>query len=313
MRRLVRQTTLSADHLILPLFVHHGERVKNPIASMPGQFQWSIDTLTDHARQLYDRGVHAVLLFGIPARKDALGSDTWDDRGGIIQNALRALRQAVPEMLLITDVCFCEYTDHGHCGVIVERNGQKVLDHQATCENLAKQALSHAAAGADMVAPSGMIDGGVGAIRQALDQNGFNHLPIMAYSAKYASSFYGPFRQAAGGAPQFGDRRAYQLDPANSDEALRQVQQDIEQGADIVMVKPALAYGDIIRRVKDRFNVPLAAYNVSGEYALVKAAAEKGWLDEKQTALEILTALRRAGADIIITYHAADAIEWLKT
>jgi porphobilinogen synthase len=310
LRSMVRETSLAVTDLIAPLFVHHAENVKNPIASMPGQFQLSVDHAAEYARQLFDLGIRSVLLFGIPARKDAVGSDTWDDDNGVIQRALRSLKQAVPDMQLISDVCFCEYTDHGHCGVLTERNGEKVLDHDATLENLVLQVASHAKAGADMVAPSGMIDGAVGAIREALDGTGFSHVPIMAYAAKYASGFYGPFRDAAEGAPEFGDRRSYQMDIANAGEALREVELDIAEGADIVMIKPALAYLDIIRQVKAAFGMPTAAYNVSGEYAMVKAAAEKGWLDEKAIVLEILTACKRAGADLIITYHAADAARW---
>jgi len=310
-RSLVRETRLDVAQLIQPVFIHHGTNVKNEISSLPGQYQLSVDLLADHARRLFDRGLRSLLLFGIPARKDPVGSDTWDDENGIIQQALRELRRAVPGMTLITDVCFCEYTDHGHCGVLTERNGRRVLDHEATLDHLALQAASHARAGADMLAPSGMIDGAVGVIRETLDGGGFGHLPIMSYSAKYASAFYGPFREAAGGAPQFGDRRSHQMDVANSDEALREVELDLNEGADIVMVKPALPCLDIIRRVKDAFAVPTAAYNVSGEYALVKAAAAQGWLDEKDATLEILTAIRRAGADTIITYHAADATAWL--
>jgi len=309
---MVRETTLEISDLIQPLFVHHGEKVKNEIASMPGQFQLSVDNLTEQALKFFDMGIRAVLLFGIPAHKDPIGSDSWDDKNGIIQRALRALRKAAPEMILICDVCFCEYTDHGHCGVIVERNGRKVLDHDATLENLALQTASHARAGADIVAPSGMIDGAVGVMRQTLDGMACSHIPIMSYSAKYASSFYGPFRDAAEGAPKFGDRRSHQMDIANSDEALREVELDILEGADIVMVKPALAYMDIIRRVKDTFSMPTAAYNVSGEYAMVKAAAANGWIDEKSVVLEILTGLKRAGADLIITYHTPDVAGWLR-
>ncbi len=303
-RRLVRQTTLSRDDLIMPLFIHHGENVKHPIAAMEGQFQWSVDNVADFARELVAIGVRAVLLFGIPAHKDAVGSDSLDDNRGVIQRALRALKQAVPELVLITDLCFCEYTDHGHCGVLAERGGRRVLDHAATRERLVLQALSHARAGADMVAPSGMIDGQVGAIRQGLDANGLGHIPIMAYAAKYASSFYGPFREAAGGAPSFGDRRSHQLDPANSDEALREAAADVAEGADILMVKPAGYYGDIIRRLRDNFNLPLAAYQVSGEYAMIKAAAAAGRLDEAAIVRETLLSLKRAGADLIITYFA---------
>jgi len=311
-RQMVRETTLEISDLIQPLFVHHGEKVKKEIASMPGQYQLSVDNLTEQARKFFDMGIRAVLLFGIPAHKDPIGSDSWDDKNGIIQRALRALRKATPEMILICDVCFCEYTDHGHCGVIVERNGRKVLDHDATLENLALQTASHARAGADIVAPSGMIDGAVGVMRQTLDGMACSHIPIMSYSAKYASSFYGPFRDAAEGAPKFGDRRSHQMDIANSDEALREVELDIREGADIVMVKPALAYMDIIKRVKDTFSMPTAAYNVSGEYAMVKAAAANGWIDEKSIVLEILTGLKRAGADLIITYHTPDVAGWLK-
>lgn len=277
---------------------------------MPGQFHLSVEQAVETVKQLCDAGIKAVLLFGLPKKKDAEGSDAWSDQG-IIQQAVRAIKQAVPEMLVITDVCFCEYTEHGHCGIIGERNGQKVLDHDATLNNLALQVISHAKAGADMVAPSGMIDGMVGAIREALDQSGFSHLPVMAYSAKYASAFYGPFREAADGIPQFGDRRTYQMDVANSDEAIRETSLDIDEGADIVIVKPGLAFLDIVRRVKESFGLPTAVYNVSGEYAMVKAAAEKGWLSEKETVLEILTAMKRAGADLIITYHAADVARWL--
>ncbi len=311
-RTMVRENQLSVEDLIVPMFIHHGDDVRNEISSMPGQFQFSVEYAAEYARELFDCGIGSVLLFGIPAKKDSVGSDCWDDKNGIIQHALRTIKKAVPEMILITDVCFCEYTDHGHCGVLVEKNHEMVLDHDATSENLALQVVSHARAGADMVAPSGMIDGGVGAIRQALDEANFSNLPIMAYSAKYASGFYGPFRDAAQGAPQFGDRQSYQMDIANSDEALRETELDIQEGADIVMVKPALAYMDIIRRVKDTFGMPTAAYNVSGEYAMVKAAAQKGWLDEKKIVLEILTNLKRAGADLIITYHGLDVAKWLK-
>ena len=311
LRRMVRETSLEISDLVMPLFVHHGENIKNPIASMPGQYQWSIDRVVEYAKELYDLGIGAVLLFGIPSKKDAVGSDSWSDKDGIIQNALRALRQAVPDMLLITDVCFCEYTDHGHCGVLTDIAGRKVIDHDATCEKLALQSISHAHAGADIIAPSGMIDGGVAAIRGALDENDFKHIPIMAYSAKYASCFYGPFRDAAFGAPQFGDRKSYQMDISNSAEALREVQLDIQEGAEIVIVKPAMSYGDIIRRVKDNFNIPIAAYSVSGEYAMIKAASAKGWLDERQAVLELLVGLRRAGADVIISYFALDVAKWL--
>jgi porphobilinogen synthase len=310
LREMVRETHVDLSSLIQPLFVHHDPKAKNEIPSMPGQYQLGLNALTDYAKMLYDLGVHSVLLFGIPAHKDPLGSDTWDDNHGVIQTAVKALRQSVPEMFIITDVCFCEYTDHGHCGVLKSRNGRMVIDHPATCENLARQVVSHARAGADMVAPSGMIDHAVAAIRQALDSNDFSNIPIMSYAAKFASSFYGPFRDAAQGAPKFGDRRTHQLDPANALESLRSVRQSIDEGADIVMVKPALPYLDVIRRVKDEFQTPTAAYNVSGEYAMVKAAADRGWLNEKDTVLEILTAIKRAGADIIITYHAEQFARW---
>ena len=321
LRGLVRETSLQPTDLIQPLFIHHGQGVENPISSMPGQSQLSVDRLPEHAKRLADLGITALLLFGIPANKDNVGSDTWDDQNGIIQQGLRTLKHAVPDLLLVTDVCFCEYTDHGHCGVLAELNGKPVLnrdgaptlDHDATAENLARQAVSHARAGADILAPSGMIDHSVAAIRTALDAAHFKQLPIMAYSAKYASAFYGPFRDAAQGSPQFGDRRTHQMDPANTNEALREIELDLHEGADIVMIKPALPYLDIIRRVKDTFAVPTAAYNVSGEYAMIKAAADKGWLNEKETTLEILRSIKRAGADIIITYHAADAADWLTT
>jgi len=305
-RRLVRETNLQTDHLVLPLFVRPGKGVRNPIASMPGNFQLSVDELVNDAREAASLGIPAVLLFGIPSKKNAAGTEAYAPEG-IVQQALRALKDAVPELLLVTDVCLCEYTSHGHCGVL---KGQEV-DNDATLELLARMAVSHAEAGADMVAPSDMMDGRVGAIRAALDETGFSHIPIMAYSAKYASSFYGPFRDAAESPPQFGDRRGYQMDPPNGDEAIREVALDIAEGADIVMVKPALPYLDIIWRVKQEFGVPVAAYNVSGEFAMVKAAAANGWLDERRVALEILTAIRRAGADIIITYHARDVARWL--
>ena len=301
-RRLVRETKLSVDDLIMPLFIVPGTRVTNPIASMPGIAQLSIDRAVEECKAIRDLGIPGVILFGIPEHKDAIGSDAYNDHG-IIQRALAALKEQVPGLLLITDVCFCEYTDHGHCGII---KGQDV-DNDATLEILVKEALSHARAGADMVAPSDMMDGRVGAIRQALDSEGFPHVPILAYAAKFASGFYGPFREAAESTPQFGDRRSYQMDPPNAEEALREVELDIAEGADIVMVKPALPYLDIIRRVKEKFGYPVAAYNVSGEYAMIKAAALNGWLDEERVMLEALTGIKRAGADIILTYFAKDA------
>jgi porphobilinogen synthase len=310
-RGLVRETTLSVEDLILPLFVRPGHGIKKEIASMPGNYQLSIDQLNDEVGAAIDLGVRAFILFGIPTHKDATGSSALDPEG-IVQQALRALRKEHGERaLLMTDECFCEYTDHGHCGVLSEIGGRLDLDNDATLPLLAEQCVSHVRAGADLVAPSGMLDGMVGAIRTALDAAGFSHVPIMSYSAKYASGFYGPFRDAAESPPQFGDRSSYQMDPANGDEALREVELDLKEGADIVMVKPALAYLDIIRRVKDRFGVPVAAYNVSGEFALVKAAAQKGWIDERRVALEILMSIKRAGADMILTYFARDAARWL--
>ncbi len=312
-RRLVRQTTLSASQLVLPLFVRAGEKFRQEIASMPGHCQLSPDLLGDEVRQAADLGLGGVLLFGIPAQKDALGSDAMSD-AGIIPEAVRAAKQAAPELLVITDVCFCEYTDHGHCGALAETGGRVDVDNDATLVMLGRQALAHARAGADVVAPSGMMDGMVGAIRRRLDEAGFAHLPILSYAAKYASAFYGPFRDAAESAPQFGDRRGYQMDPAASPgQALREVELDLAEGADLVMVKPALAYLDIIRQVRDHFpGVPLAAYNVSGEYSMVKAAARQGWLDARAIALETLTAIRRAGADMILTYWAKEAAVWLR-
>lgn len=312
MRDLVRETALSVQDLVLPLFVRPGHGIKNEIASMPGNYQLSIDCLVDEVGAALDLGVRAFILFGIPAHKDATGSSALDPEG-IVQQALRTLRKQYGDRaLLMTDECFCEYTDHGHCGVLSETSGRLDLDNDATLPLLTEQCVSHVCAGADLVAPSGMLDGMVSAIRAALDAAGFSHVPIMSYSAKYASGFYGPFRDAAESPPQFGDRGSYQMDPANSDEALREVELDLAEGADIVMVKPALAYLDILRRVKDRFGVPVAAYNVSGEFAMVKAAAQKGWIDERRVALEILTSIKRAGADMILTYFARDAARWLK-
>lgn len=307
LRRMVRETHLSVDDLIMPLFVVPGANVVNPISSMPGIAQLSVDRTVEECRAIRDLGIPGVILFGIPDHKDAVGSDAYND-DGIIQRTLRALKEQVPGLLLLTDVCFCEYTDHGHCGIV---KGQDV-DNDATLEILVKESLSHARAGADMVAPSDMMDGRIGAIRQALDSQGFAHLPIMAYSAKFASGFYGPFREAAESTPQFGDRRSYQMDPPNADEALREVELDIAEGADIVMVKPALPYLDIIRQVKDKFRYPVAAYNVSGEYAMIKAAALNGWLDEERVMMEALTGIKRAGADMILTYFAKDAARVLR-
>jgi porphobilinogen synthase len=310
-RNLVRETRLSVDNLILPLFVRPGRGVKKEIPSMPGNFQLSVDRLVEEVGEAVELGLKSFILFGIPEHKDAVGSSAADDEG-IVQQALRALRSAHHDVLLITDECFCEYTDHGHCGVLSEHGGRRDVDNDATLPLLAEQCVSHARAGADMVAPSGMLDGMVQAVRQGLDAAGFTWLPIMSYAAKYASGFYGPFRDAAESPPQFGDRGGYQMDPANGDEAFHEVALDLAEGADIIMVKPALSYLDIIRRVKERFGVPVAAYNVSGEFAMVKAAAQKGWIDERRVALEILTSIKRAGADIILTYFARDVAHWLK-
>jgi porphobilinogen synthase len=310
-RNLVRETRLSVDNLILPLFVRPGRGVKKEIPSMPGNFQLSVDRLVEEVGEAVELGLRSFILFGIPEHKDAVGSSAADDEG-IVQQALRALRSAHQDVLLITDECFCEYTDHGHCGVLSDHGGRRDVDNDATLPLLAEQCVSHARAGADMVAPSGMLDGMVHAVRQGLDAAGFTWLPIMSYAAKYASGFYGPFRDAAESPPQFGDRGGYQMDPANGDEALHEVALDLAEGADIIMVKPALSYLDIIRRVKERFGVPVAAYNVSGEFAMVKAAAQKGWIDERRVALEILTSIRRAGADIILTYFAKEVAAWLK-
>lgn len=306
LRNLVRETTLTRNDLMMPLFVCPGKGVDKPISSMPGNSQLSVDKLVEKGKELYGKGVQSLLLFGIPESKDETG-EVACQHNGIVQQAVRALKKEVPGLYLVADICNCEYTSHGHCGTIV--NGD--VHNDLTLETLAKQSVSLTEAGIDMVAPSDMMDGRVQAIRAALDQNGFYNTPIMAYSAKYASAFYGPFREAAESAPQFGDRKTYQMDPANGDEALREVELDIEEGADIVMVKPALNYMDIIFRVKNTFNMPVAAYNVSGEFAMVKAAAAKGWIDEKRIVHELLTGLKRAGADIIISYHTQEIIEEL--
>jgi porphobilinogen synthase len=301
-RKMVRETVLRADDLIYPLFTIHGRGVREPIASMPGQFRLSIDELLKECKDAASMGIPAVLLFGIPRDKDPRGSEAYAE-DGIIQQAVRAVKETIPDLLVITDVCLCEYTSHGHCGVVEEGR----IKNDPTLDLIARTALSHVEAGADMVAPSDMMDGRVGAIREALDDSGYPEIPIMAYSAKYASAFYGPFREAAGSAPQFGDRRSYQMDPANGVEALREVALDVDEGADIVMVKPALAYLDIISRVKAEFGLPVAAYSVSGEYAMIRAAGQFGWIDEERVMLEALTSIRRAGADIVITYFAKDA------
>jgi len=305
LRAMVTETKVTTDDLIMPLFSVPGKKVKNPIPSMPGNYQMSIDLIVEECKELYDLGIKSVLLFGIPETKDDTGIIAAHEHA-IIPETIRAIKKHVPGMYVIADVCNCEYTTHGHCGTIV--NGD--VDNDLTLDTLAAQSISFAKSGVDMVAPSDMMDGRVGKIRKALDDNYFTNTPIMAYSAKYASAFYGPFRDAAESAPQFGDRQSYQMNPANSNEAMREIDLDIIEGADIVMVKPALSYLDIIRRAKDMFNIPMAAYNVSGEFSMVKAAAEKGWIDEKRIVNEILTSIKRAGSDIIITYHAKDFAKW---
>jgi porphobilinogen synthase len=307
LRNLVRETRLSPAEFVYPLFVTHGEGVRQAIEPMPGCYHLSLDQLSEEAGEVAGLGIPAVLLFGLPAEKDPLGTEAYDPEG-IIQDAVRVIKRSAPDLLVITDVCLCEYTDHGHCGVV--ENGR--VDNDKSLELLARTAVSHVQAGADLVAPSAMMDGQVLAIRQALDANGYTAAPIMGYAAKYASAFYGPFRVAAGSTPQFGDRRSYQMDPANARMAMREIGSDIAEGADIVMVKPALSYLDVIRQARDRFDLPLAAYNVSGEYSMVKAAAQLGWIDEKPVILELLTAIKRAGADIILSYHAKEAARWLR-
>ncbi|TGE34457.1 porphobilinogen synthase [Desulfosporosinus sp. Sb-LF] len=306
-RSMVRENHLRVEDLIYPMFVMPGEKKRVEISSMPGVYNFSLDEFVLALQDVVDLGIPAVLLFGIPESKDSIGSGAYHEHG-IVQEAVRLAKRQFPELYVITDVCLCEYTDHGHCGLI--DNGQILND--PTLDLLAQTAVSQARAGADMVAPSDMMDGRVGAIREMLDKEGFSHIPIMAYSAKFASGFYGPFRDAAGSTPQFGDRRTYQMDPANGDEAMRETTLDIEEGADLIIVKPALSYGDIIYRTKEKFGVPLAAYNVSGEYAMVKAAAANGWIDEKRIVLEALVGMKRAGADLLITYHALDVARWLK-
>ena len=300
-RRLVRENRLTLDDLIYPIFVRYGENVVEEVPSMPGVYRYSVDRVADAVKEVRDLGIPAVILFGIPEHKDEVGSDTWSDEG-IIQRTLRVLKREVPDMYLITDVCFCEYTSHGHCGVLRDHE----VDNDATLENLRKQVISHAENGADMVAPSGMMDGMVKAIREALDDAGFTHVPIMAYSAKFASAFYGPFREAAESTPSFGDRRGYQMDPANGREALKEVLMDVQEGADVVMVKPALAYLDVISKVREMTLLPVCAYNVSGEYSMIKAAGRLGWIDEKRVMVETLLSMKRAGADMIITYFAKE-------
>ncbi len=307
-RRLVRETVLSADDLVFPMFVVPGENVATPIASMPGMAQLSVDRAAQEARDVYELGIPAVILFGLPVHKDAEGSEGYEP-DGIVPRAIRTIKEGSPDLLVWADVCLCEYTDHGHCGVLTPEGE---VDNDATLPLLARAALAYAQAGADAVAPSDMMDGRVAAIRMMLDDKDLAHVPIVSYAAKYASAYYGPFREAAQSTPSFGDRRGYQMDPANGDEALREVELDLQEGADIVMVKPAGPYLDVVHRVKEAFGVPTAAYQVSGEYALIKAAAEKGWVDERRTALESLTGIKRAGADMILTYFAKDAARWLR-
>ena len=306
LRRMTQETRLSASDFIYPMFVTHGRDVRNEIEPMPGIYQLSLDHLIAEIGEITELGIPGVLLFGIPAQKDPVGSEVYEP-GGIVQEAIRVIKQTAPDLLVVTDVCLCEYTDHGHCGVIADDK----VDNDRTLELLAKTAVCQAEAGADMVGPSAMMDGQVGAVRDALDSSGFEGTPIMSYSAKYASAFYGPFRVAAESAPQFGDRRGYQMDPPNVRQAMREIEQDIDEGADIVMVKPALAYLDVLAAAKETFGHPIAAYNVSGEYAMVRAAAENGWIDGRRVTLEIMTAIKRAGADIILSYHAKEIARWL--
>lgn len=306
-RRMVRETHLRIDDLIYPMFSAFGEKIKKEIPSMPGIYQQSIEHIVAEAQEVYALGIPAVILFGIPETKDAVGSDAYCETG-IIQNTIRAIKEAVPKLTVITDVCMCEYTDHGHCGIIKDGD----VDNDSTLELLAREALSHAQAGADIIAPSDMMDGRIAALRDILDDNGFEHIPVMSYAVKYASAYYGPFRDAAESTPAFGDRRTYQMDPANRLEALREANQDIAEAADFLMVKPALAYLDVLRELKDNFNLPLVAYNVSGEYSMVKAAAANGWIDGDRVMMETLIGMKRAGADLIITYHAKEAARLLK-
>jgi porphobilinogen synthase len=306
-RRMVRETSLSVTDLVYPMFSAFGSSIRKEVSSMPGVYQQSIEHIVEEAKEVHGLGIPAVLLFGIPETKDAVGSDAYSDTG-IIQETIRAIKRDVPGLAVITDVCLCEYTDHGHCGLIIDGD----VDNDSTLELLAKEALSHVRAGADMVAPSDMMDGRVAAIRRELDDNGYGTIPIMSYAVKYASGYYGPFREAAESTPRFGDRRSYQMDPANRLEALREAASDIEEGADIIMVKPGLPYLDILRDLRNEYNLPLAVYNVSGEYSMVKAAAANGWIDEQRVVLETMLGFKRAGADIIITYHAKDVAGWLK-
>ena len=306
-RRMVRETSLSVSDLIYPMFSAFGSGIKKEVSSMPGIYQQSIEYIVAEAREVHSLGIPAVILFGIPETKDAVGSDAYAEHG-IIQETIRAIKREVPDLAVITDVCLCEYTDHGHCGIVKDGD----VDNDSTVELLAREAVSHAQAGADMVAPSDMMDGRVGAIRSALDMHGFGHIPVMSYAVKYASGYYGPFRDAAESTPQFGDRRSYQMDPANRLEALREAAQDIDEGADIIMVKPGLPYLDIVRDLRNEYAMPLAVYNVSGEYSMIKAAAQNGWIDEQRVVMETMLGFKRAGADLIITYHAKDVARWLQ-
>jgi len=307
LRRMVRETTLAPDNFMFPLFVCPGKGVKREVSSLPGQFHFSADEVVREAEEVAKLGIPSVILFGLPEKKDEVGSEAWHE-GGVVQRALKAIKKAVPELVLAVDACFCEYTTHGHCGVVV----QGEIDNDATLDNLARAALSYARAGADLVAPSGMMDGFVGFLRESLDEENFEQVGLLAYSAKFASGYYGPFRTAVDSTPAFGDRAGYQMDPANVREAMRELALDVEEGADIVMVKPALAYLDVIAEARSEFDVPIAAYNVSGEYAMLKAAAEKGWIDYDRVMMETLTSIRRAGADIILTYHAKEAARLLR-
>ncbi len=311
LRGMVRENYLHANDLIAPIFVIHGQNIKNEIPSMPGVYQWSIDRLPEEIAELREAGIGAVLLFGIPEHKDSVGTGAFEE-AGIVQQATRRIKELAPELVVIADTCLCEFTDHGHCGIVHRVGNEAVVDNDESLEVLVKTAVSQAAAGADIIAPSNMMDGFVAAIRQGLDEAGFEHIPILSYAVKYSSAYYGPFREAAQSAPQFGDRKTYQMDPANAREALREAQSDIEEGADMLMVKPGLAFLDIVRLLKDRFDLPVAIYNVSAEYSMVKAAAIQGWIDEKAIVLETLTGMKRAGADVIITYHAKDAARWLR-
>jgi porphobilinogen synthase len=308
---MVRETQLELNDLVMPFFVRPGQRIYRPITAMPGQGQMSVDLLVEECMELESLGIPAVLLFGIPETKDEEGSSAWAE-DGIVPQAIRAIKEKCTNLLVITDVCLCEYTSHGHCGVLAECDGQPVIDNDATLERLSKMALAHAKAGADIIAPSDMMDGRIGHIRRTLDSNGFTQVSIMSYAAKFASAFYGPFRQAAESAPRFGDRRSYQMDYHNSNEAMRELAMDVEEGADLIMVKPAMAYLDIIYRAKQKFNLPLVCYNVSGEYSMIKAAAQQGWIDERKCVIESLVGMKRAGADIIITYFAKDVAEWMR-